>query len=86
MAEINWTAEAEQWLKDIHDYIAQDNPRAAIRLVASIYIFRLLGFFKANNIVTLNHAFTKKTQKTPAGEINIAEKRKREYLKERGLL
>jgi plasmid stabilization system protein ParE len=36
MAEINWTAEAEQWLKDIHDYIAQDNPRAAIRLVASI--------------------------------------------------
>ena len=49
-------------------------------------IFRLLGFFEANNIVILNHAFTKKTQKTPAGEINIAEKRKREYLKERGLL
>jgi toxin ParE1/3/4 len=37
MAEINWTAEAEQWLKDIHDYIAQDNPRAAIRLIISIY-------------------------------------------------
>ncbi len=49
-------------------------------------IFRLLGFFDANNIVILNHAFTKKTQKTPAREINIAEKRKREYLKERGLI
>jgi phage-related protein len=48
-------------------------------------IFRLLGFFEANNIVILNHAFTKKTQKTPAREINIAEKRKREYLKEKGL-
>ena len=48
-------------------------------------IFRLLGFFEANNIVILNHAFTKKTQKTPAGEINIAEKRKREYLKEKSL-
>ena len=48
-------------------------------------IFRLLGFFEANNIVILNHAFTKKTQKTPAREINIAEKRKREYLKEKSL-
>ena len=33
MAEINWTEEAEQWLKDIHDYIAQDKPEAAIREV-----------------------------------------------------
>lgn len=38
MAEINWTAEAEQWLKDIHDYIAQDNPTAAIRVVTNIYL------------------------------------------------
>ena len=37
MAEINWTAEAEQWLKDIHDYIAQDNPEAASRVINTIY-------------------------------------------------
>lgn len=37
MAKINWTAEAEQWLKDIHDYIAQDNAVAAIRVVNDIY-------------------------------------------------
>jgi phage-related protein len=49
-------------------------------------IFRLLGFFEVNNIVILNHAFTKKTQKTPLREINTAEKRKREYLRERGLI
>ncbi len=37
MAEINWTAEAERWLRDIHDYIASDSPRAAIRTVQAIY-------------------------------------------------
>ncbi len=37
MAEIEWTAEAERWLKDIYDYIAQDNPNAAAKLVSGIY-------------------------------------------------
>ncbi|MBI4721900.1 MAG: type II toxin-antitoxin system RelE/ParE family toxin [Candidatus Stahlbacteria bacterium] len=37
MAKLNWTAEAEQWLRDIHDYIAQDDPGAAMRTVQSIY-------------------------------------------------
>ena len=37
MAEINWTAEAERWLRDIHDYIAEDNPDAASRVVEGIY-------------------------------------------------
>ena len=37
MAEINWTEEAERWLKDIHDYISQDNPESAIRVVDAIY-------------------------------------------------
>jgi len=29
MAEIRWTSEAEKWLKDIYDYIAQNNLKAA---------------------------------------------------------
>lgn len=37
MAEIIWTAQAEKWLKDIHDYIAQDNPEAATRVVSGIH-------------------------------------------------
>lgn len=36
MAEINWTREAVAWLRDIHDYIALDNPAAAIRVVTGI--------------------------------------------------
>jgi plasmid stabilization system protein ParE len=29
MAEINWTAEAERWMRDIYNYIAQDKPATA---------------------------------------------------------
>jgi plasmid stabilization system protein ParE len=37
VAEIRWTAEAEKWLKDIHDYISQDDPAAATRVISGIY-------------------------------------------------
>lgn len=37
MAEINWTEEAERWLKDIHDYIALDSPESAVQVVEAIY-------------------------------------------------
>ncbi|MGE0189247.1 MAG: type II toxin-antitoxin system RelE/ParE family toxin [Steroidobacteraceae bacterium] len=37
MAEIVWTEEAQQWLKDIFEYIAADNPSAAINTVAGTY-------------------------------------------------
>ncbi len=37
MAEIRWTSEATTWLEDIHNYIAQENPAAAARVVQGIY-------------------------------------------------
>jgi plasmid stabilization system protein ParE len=37
LAEINWTREAQTWLKDIYDYIAADNPEAAAQTVSGIY-------------------------------------------------
>ena len=37
MAEIRWTAEAERWLRDIYEYIAQDSPVSAERVVTEIY-------------------------------------------------
>ena len=37
MAEIRWTEEAHRWLRDIHDYIAADNPGAAQKVVSGIY-------------------------------------------------
>ncbi|CEG11132.1 Plasmid stabilization system (fragment) [groundwater metagenome] len=37
MAEINWTEEAEDWLKKIYDYIFEDDKDTAARVVNSIY-------------------------------------------------
>ena len=37
MAEIRWTEEAHRWLRDIHAYIAADNPVAAQQVVSGIY-------------------------------------------------
>jgi plasmid stabilization system protein ParE len=37
VAEINWTAEAQQWLEDIFEFITADNPGAATRVVSGIY-------------------------------------------------
>ena len=48
-------------------------------------IFRLFGFFDGNDLVVLNHAFTKKTQKVPKKEIKIAEQRKKDYFSRRRL-
>lgn len=42
MAEINWTDEAQRWLKDIHDYIAQDSSESAQKVVEGIYQKTLL--------------------------------------------
>ncbi|MBL0731398.1 MAG: type II toxin-antitoxin system RelE/ParE family toxin [Desulfosarcina sp.] len=42
-------------------------------------IFRLLGFFDDDELIVLNHAFIKKTQKVPKKEIEIAEQRKKDY-------
>jgi len=41
-------------------------------------IFRFLGFFESNRII-LTNAFSKKTQKTPEKEIELAKQRKKEY-------
>jgi plasmid stabilization system protein ParE len=37
MAKIAWTAEAQVWLRDIHEYIAAANPAAADRVALAIY-------------------------------------------------
>jgi len=54
-----------------------------VRIQAGNNIFRLLGFLDGESLVILNHAFQKKTQKTPKKEIQIAETRKKNYLNRR---
>ncbi len=54
-----------------------------IRIVFGKNIFRILGFSDGSKLVVLNHAFQKKTQKTPQQAIKTAETRKRDYFKRR---
>jgi plasmid stabilization system protein ParE len=37
MGKIKWTEESERWLRDIHDYIAQDSPEAAQKVATGIF-------------------------------------------------
>ena len=36
MGQIVWSEESQHWLRDIYEYIAEDNPPAALRTVESI--------------------------------------------------
>lgn len=54
-----------------------------VRIQVGSNIFRILGFLDKERLVVLNHAFQKKTQKTPKKDINLAEKRKQDYLNRR---
>ena len=44
-------------------------------------VFRLLGFFYKGHLVVCTNGFTKKTQKTPAKEIALADNRRTDYIK-----
>lgn len=55
-----------------------------IRVQQGNNIFRLLGFFDAENFVVLTNGFQKKTQKTPKSEILLSEQRKKDYLIRKG--
>jgi len=54
-----------------------------VRVQVGNNIFRLLGFIDGERVVILNHAFQKKSQKTPMKEIKKSEARKKDYLRRR---
>ena len=51
-----------------------------VRVQIGSNAIRILGFLEGNNFIVLTNGFYKKTQKTPKKEIEIAEKRMKEYL------
>jgi len=57
-----------------------------VRIQLGNNIFRLFGFFENEQLLVLNHAFVKKTQKTPSQEIKMAETRKKDYLNRKNTL
>ncbi len=51
-----------------------------IRVEYKSNIYRYLCFLYKGNLVVLTHGFQKKTDKTPSGEIKLAEQYKTEYI------
>jgi phage-related protein len=54
-----------------------------VRIDVGKVTFRLLGFFYGHDLIILTNSFQKKSQKTPAMEIQLAENRKKKYLSRR---
>jgi len=52
-----------------------------VRVITTFKSIRILCFFDDGNLIVLANCFVKKTQKTPRKEIKLAEKLKKEYLK-----
>lgn len=56
-----------------------------VRVITAFKSIRILCFFDDGNLVVLANCFVKKTQKTPKREIELAERLKKEYLKEKNI-
>lgn len=54
-----------------------------VRVITTFKSIRILSFLDDGNLVVLANSFVKKTQKIPRKEIKLAEKLKKEYLKEK---
>ena len=81
--KIAWVLKAVQELEKIpKTYFRKitDTDFYEVRIELSGDIYRLLGFFQNGNIVILTNGFQKKTQKTPANEIEICKERMKELL------
>jgi len=54
-----------------------------VRVQVGNNIYRFLGFYDGHELIVLTNGFQKKSQKTPKKEIELAEKRKHNYLNRR---
>jgi len=85
--KILWTLRIVEDLERIPEiyfkHIESANGIYEIRVQSGSNIFRIFCFFDDNNLVVVGNAFQKKTQKTPPGEIERAEKIKKEYYEEK---
>ena len=64
-------------------YLSGTDGLYEIRVEVGNNIFRIFSFFDEGNLVILMYGFRKKSQKTPVGEIVLAEKIKKEYFNEK---
>ncbi len=86
-AKIDWTIRLIKELPRIPEqyfkHLEGTDGLYEIRVQQGNNIYRIFCFFDAGNLVVLGNAFQKKTQKTPANEINLALKIKKDYFDEK---
>lgn len=64
-------------------YLENTDQIYEIRVITVFKNIRILCFFDKNDLVVLTNCFLKKSQKTPAKEIKLAEKLRNDYLIEK---
>ena len=69
--------------KKFYNLLKNTNGIWEIRVITTFKSIRILCFQDKENLVVLTNCFLKKTQKTPRKEIKMAERLKKEYLKEK---
>ena len=86
--KFNWTLQListiERIPKKYFEHITNSTGIYEIRVEVGSDIYRVFSFFDKGNMIILANGFQKKSQKTPKGEIELAEKLKKEYLYEKG--
>lgn len=85
--KFNWTLQlistVERVPKKYFDHITGSTGLYEIRVEVGSDIFRVFSFFDKGNLIILVNGFRKKTPKTPKGEIELAERLKKQYLDEK---
>jgi phage-related protein len=80
VSKVLWTLDAVRTLTPVPAHYLQKmvgcDDLWEVRIIFAGDIFRLLGYYNDVGSLKLCHGFTKKTQKTPAREIETAEARK----------
>lgn len=85
--KLNWTLQLVATLKQIpvkyFKHLEGTKGLYEIRAEVGSNIFRVFCFFDDGKLIILLNGFQKKTQKTPANEIELAEKLKKQYYDEK---
>ena len=85
--KILWTLQLVESLDQIPEiyfkHLKNTDALYEIRVQVGNDIFRIFCFFDNNNLVVIGHGFQKKTQKTPAKELERAVKIKKEYYEQK---
>ncbi|MFT4849761.1 MAG: phage-related protein [Sediminicola sp.] len=69
--------------KKFFKYLENTDGICEVGVITTFKSIRILCFFDDGNLVVLANCFVKKIQKTPRKEIKLAEKLKKEYLKDK---